>query len=283
MPGPPIYPPLPQAIADRSTGSVSRPWAIFFQWVFELLNSASGFTGVVLPGQILLGGADPDTASGATGTGLVNVTGGIYQTPFAASAASKLVGRGSASGAGIWQEVSLGAGLTMASNTLSATGTVLRASRTLTNAEVKALPTTPIQVVTNAGPNTVLVPIKYVLISRFAGGAYTNLNASGWFQAQWGTGGGALASNYLADDAGDGIAVYSGLFGSASSRLALLTDFTYSTTPASGWGNIPGDATPLPTNEALYVRIDNGGSGDLTGGNAANTLTVVTYYVVEAV
>jgi hypothetical protein len=76
----------------------------------------------------------------ATGTGIVRVTSGVYGTPgnvdlttevtgdlpFAnlvqASGASKLVGRGSASGAGDFQEVTLGANLTMTGTVLSASG-----------------------------------------------------------------------------------------------------------------------------------------------------------------
>jgi ABC-type uncharacterized transport system substrate-binding protein len=34
---------------------------------------------------------------------------------------------------------------------------------------------------------------------------------------------------------------------------------------------------------ALTVSIDNNGSGALTGGNAANTMTVVVYYALESV
>jgi hypothetical protein len=33
---------------------------------------------------------------------------------------------------------------------------------------------------------------------------------------------------------------------------------------------------------ALSISMDNNGSGNLTGGNAANTLTVTVYYCLES-
>jgi hypothetical protein len=42
-----------------------------------------------------------------------------------------------------------------------------------------------------------------------------------------------------------------------------------------------GDVTGNWDNAALLVKMDNNGSGDLTGGHSANTLKVIAYYAIE--
>jgi hypothetical protein len=56
------------------------------------------------------------------------------------------------------------------------------------------------------------------------------------------------------------------------------------TTGHTEWINpLIGMATANVNGTALVLAMDNNGSGALTGGNAANTMTVIVYYALESV
>lgn len=137
----PIYPPLPTDILEERSKKVSRPWAIFFQWLFSQA-AAAGSGNVNGPGSSVNGeialfdGTTGKLLKSATGTGVVHATSGIYSVSdvtlaeiVAVTAASRLLGRRSGS-AGDWEEVTLGTGLSMSSSAeLSASAGV--ATRTI--------------------------------------------------------------------------------------------------------------------------------------------------------
>lgn len=68
------------------------------------------------------------TVSGSGATWTIDNLAVSFAKFVAASAASKLVGRGSAAGAGAFEEITLGTGLTMTGTTLSASGGITNAA-----------------------------------------------------------------------------------------------------------------------------------------------------------
>lgn len=151
----------------------------------------------------------------------------------------------------------------------------------LTDAQIKALPTTPITIVAAPGSAKVIQPIFVNLFAKTTAGAYTNINAAGSL-----TMGMATLSNmsYVPNDAamtssGSHTRLTDLLGGANNRRTELMPYFDTEDVDAYGpVGTVNGSSGGV--NEALRISIDNSGSGALTGGNAANSLTVVVLYSV---
>ncbi len=154
---------------------------------------------------------------------------------------------------------------------------------TLTDAQIKALPTTPITVVAAAGASTLIQPQFAYLFAKTSAGAYTNINAAGSLTlAVSGYGGMGFVPNDASITAGSKTRL-TDLLGSATNHQTQLSAY-FDTEGVDGWGPVGVVQTMTSgVNQPLQVTLSNGGSGNLTGGNAANTLTVVVTYVVVAV
>jgi hypothetical protein len=155
-------------------------------------------------------------------------------------------------------------------------------STTLTDAQIKALPTTPITLVSAPGSGKRIKVIGAALRVDSTAGAYTNIDATysaiavyylGDF-SQWATAG--VVDDSTATPSLARRTTLSGGTGIGSADLPPYVDiFT------QGWTvpNIVGSG--VSENKALAIAADNDGTGNFTGGNAANTLRVdVTYLVL---
>jgi hypothetical protein len=148
--------------------------------------------------------------------------------------------------------------------------TVQTATVTLTDAQIKALPTTGIQVVAAPGANKMLLPVTGVWVLDPRGGAYTNL---------------ALLFTALYYDAAvtqNCTIQYSeaaqGAFADASG-IHVLAAFAPNNADSVQGVSWVSDNPGVAVNKPLFVGADNSGNGNLTGGNAANSLKVTAYYI----
>lgn len=161
---------------------------------------------------------------------------------------------------------------------------------TLTNAQILALPTTPVEIVAAPGANKLLVPTMAVLLLDSSAAAYTNYNAFSGTEPY-------ASSVYLAWDAlshfNDALnPVTASSFLAQSGRMwALLGPVTSNIQSVAGdtsvgAGLVYTAAVHVDTqgyeNKPLHVVGQNNDLGDFAGGNAANSLRVwVEYRVVD--
>jgi hypothetical protein len=160
-----------------------------------------------------------------------------------------------------------------------------RVIKSLTNNDIKALPSTGITIVAAPGAGYRIKVLSATLTSDFSAAAYTNVNTTYAALTIEASGGQWLAAP-IANDSTSTPALTSltTFMGAADYMVDLLPGYekVYPLAAAAGW-TIPWVGyTPTHFDNVLVrVKMDNNGSGALTGGNAANTLKITMTYLVE--
>jgi hypothetical protein len=138
---------------------------------------------------------------------------------------------------------------------------IIRAATvTLTNAQIKTLPTTAVEIIPAPGANKAIVPL-IVLAYRSFGTAYTNIDADGTLT--FGTTDVAQCPA-IANVDGGATALTTFLGDTAGMPLYLPS--------ATGSSAVE--------NAACVLRSDNGEAGAFTGGAAGNSLQVTVLYTI---
>ena len=156
-------------------------------------------------------------------------------------------------------------------------GAISVARTTWTDSDIKSIPTTSpgLELVAAPGGTDLLLFLFASFWWNTTAGAYGNVDAAAFA-------GIGLDNEDVAGVLGDDTAPVGGrikdvLIGTQIAQNIFTQKFILD---AVGWGQLAkgyGSAGAM-VNKPLYFYIDNGGSGDFTGGNGANTLVVDTFY-----
>lgn len=152
---------------------------------------------------------------------------------------------------------------------------------TLTDAQVKALPTTPITLIAAPGSGSTIVPLQAILRATCTAGAYTNINATICNLAVYWLGDFStwpLVGVVNDSSASPSPGKVTTFLGGANKHIAILPAYTDNYT--NNWNLPPVIGDAIYENKAIAIAVDNNGSGNFTGGNAANTLRVDVIYLV---
>lgn len=234
-------------------------------------------------------GAGTVTNSGAlTDHALIVGNGGADVSALGSLGTATTVLHGNAAGDPSFSAVDLAADVSGVLPTANGGTPLFLASRVLTNADLKALPTTPLTFGPNPGAGFYLSAVRGWFRLNSLAGAYTNVNADAWVNVHtldWQVD----TLSYLLNGNGTGNTRCSDLFAVAVKGTWNILPFASGSGAdglqfAADWGFGTGLVDRVAAeNQPFELYFDNNGAGNLTGGNAANGAEVIVLYKLLAV
>jgi hypothetical protein len=182
--------------------------------------------------------------------------------------------------------------LTNTSAQLNGGSMVVGFTTTLTDAQIKALPTTPVTLVAAPSSGTRIKVIGGSASLNCSAGAYTNINTTYCVLSVQVPAGYWVSIPLCVNDTSltRALTGVTTLFGATSTRIIDLAPLANPVNPGAKSGSsaawfVP-TSSPLSSDvngTAVQLAADNNGSGNFTGGNASNTLKVTLYIAYEAI
>lgn len=148
-------------------------------------------------------------------------------------------------------------------------GVVSRATLTVTNAQILALPTTSLQIIAAPGAGKVIAPFLVLMNSTIVD-AVTNIDGDSSIAVVYGAAWDNSALDFIWENSS----------WAKVSSLLTTSQATFLSTAQSDEGGftkgVVGGSGQV--NNGFYLYGSNGSSGDFTGGNAGNSLKVFVFY-----
>ena len=152
---------------------------------------------------------------------------------------------------------------------------VQKAIVTLTDSQIKALPTTPVELIASPGANKFILPISATVYFHWTAN-YTNIDSNAALNISHANGYSLLTALFE----NDGSSSISNLLNDDDDYMAIFTQKAETTSGRNiAYYIWPGGLV----NKNLTIGLYNGFSGTLTGGDANNSITVTVLYTVNDV